>query len=260
MQRGSGHLFTWSPRRSLGVTTCEERLRQEGENILESTCDFIPVCRPSISEHEIAAVAEVLRSGWITTGPKSAELEERFRDLVRADGAVGVCSGTAGMHLVLKALGIGPGDEVVTPSMTWASTVNLITLAGATPVFADVDRDTLMVTPDSVEAVVTDRTRLIIPVHFAGAAVELDPIRSMAGARGITLIEDAAHAIGARYKGNIVGGTGTSVFSFHPIKNITTGEGGMVCSDDPALLEVVRRLRFHGLGAVSYTHLTLPTN
>jgi UDP-4-amino-4-deoxy-L-arabinose-oxoglutarate aminotransferase len=160
------------------------------------------------------------------------------------------------MHLVLKALGIGPGDEVVTPSMTWASTVNLITLAGATPVFADIDRSTLMVTPASVEAVVTDRTRLIIPVHFAGAAVDLDPIRSLASSRGIALVEDAAHAIGTRYKGAIVGGSGTAVFSFHPIKSITTGEGGMVCSDDQELLAAVRRLRFHGLGVDAWDRTT----
>jgi UDP-4-amino-4-deoxy-L-arabinose-oxoglutarate aminotransferase len=160
------------------------------------------------------------------------------------------------MHLVLKALGIGPGDEVVTPSMTWASTVNLITLMGATPVFADIDRDTLMVTPASVAAVVTSRTRLIIPVHFAGAAVDQDPIRAMAETNGITVVEDAAHAIGTRYKGSIVGGTGTSVFSFHPIKSITTGEGGMVCSDDQRLLTAIRRLRFHGLGVDAWDRTT----
>ena len=188
---------------------------------------FLPFSRPSITEEDIAAVAEVLRSGWITTGPKCAEFERRFWEYIGCTGAVALASATAGMHLVLCALGIGPGDEVVTPSMTWVSTVNLIALAGATPVFADIDRDTLMVSPDSVEECLTAKTRLIIPVHFAGAPVDMDPIRQIAAERGIFLVEDAAHALGTEYMGKRVGLQGTSIFSFHPIKNITTGEGGM---------------------------------
>ncbi len=201
-----------------------------------------------ISEDEIAAVADVLRSGWITTGPKTAEFEEQFQSYIGARGAVALCSATAGMHLMLKALGIGPGDEVITPSMTWVSTINLIVLAGATPVFADIDRDSLMITPESIKRSITDRTRLIIPVHFAGAAADIDPIRSDAAKSGITVVEDAAHSIGTQYKGTTIGNRGTSIFSFHPIKNMTTGEGGMVCSDDLELLDTIRRLRFHGLG------------
>jgi len=130
--------------------------------------EFLPFSRPSISEEDIAAVAEVLRSGWITTGQKSAEFEQRFCDCVGAPGSVALSSATGGMHLALRALGIGPGDEVITPSMTWISTVNLIVLAGATPVFADIDRNTLMVSRDSIEECLTERTRLIVPVHFAG--------------------------------------------------------------------------------------------
>jgi UDP-4-amino-4-deoxy-L-arabinose-oxoglutarate aminotransferase len=141
---------------------------------------------------------------------------------------VALTSATAGMHLILKALGIGPGDEVVTPSMTWVSTANLIVLAGATPVFADVDHDTLMVCPQSVEACLTERTRAIVPVHFAGAPADIEPIRQLAAATGTPLVEDAAHALGTRYNGLHVGYCGTSIFSFHPIKNITTGEGGML--------------------------------
>jgi UDP-4-amino-4-deoxy-L-arabinose-oxoglutarate aminotransferase len=214
--------------------------------------DFLPFSRPSINEEDIAAVGDVLRSGWITTGPKTAEFEQRFADYVGCAGAVALSSATAGMHVVLKALGIGPGDEVITSSLTWVSTVNLIVLAGATPVFADVDRDTLMVSPMSVEACLTDRTRAIIPVHFAGAPADLEPLRQLATTHRVTLIEDAAHALGTRYKGQHVGHCGTSIFSFHPIKNITTGEGGMFCSDDQALLERVRRLKFHGLGVDAY--------
>ncbi|MCB2146037.1 MAG: UDP-4-amino-4-deoxy-L-arabinose aminotransferase [Deltaproteobacteria bacterium] len=215
--------------------------------------DFLPFSRPSILEADIEAVAEVLRSGWITTGSKNAELEARFRETTGCRTAVCVSSATAGMHIALKALNIGPGDEVITPSMTWVSTVNLIVLAGATPVFADVDRDTLMVTADTLESRITDRTRLIIPVHFAGAPVDMAPIRLLAARHNnIALIEDAAHAIGTEYKGMPVGRLGTSIFSFHPIKNITTGEGGMVCSDDPDFEARIRRLKFHGLGVDAY--------
>jgi len=214
--------------------------------------DFLPFSRPSITEEDISAVADVLRGGWITTGPKTTEFEQRFREYVGCPGAVALSSATAGMHLALKALGIGPGDEVVTPSLTWVSTVNLIVLAGATPVFADVDRDTLMVSRQSIEACLTDRTRTIIPVHFAGAPADLEPIRQLSVAREIPVIEDAAHALGTYYHGRHVGSCGTSIFSFHPIKNITTGEGGMLCTDDEGLLERVKRLKFHGLGVDAY--------
>ena len=214
--------------------------------------DFLPFSRPSISEEDIAAVGDVLRSGWITTGPKTTEFEQRFREYVHCAGAVALSSATAGMHVVLRALGIGPGHEVVTPSMTWASTVNLIVLTGAKPVFADVDRDMLMVSRESIEPCLTGRTRAIIPVHFAGAAVDIDPIRELAAAANVPLIEDAAHALGTHYKGRHIGSPGTSIFSFHPIKNITAGEGGMVCTDDQGLLERVKRLKFHGLGVDAY--------
>lgn len=219
--------------------------------------DFLPFSRPCITEQDIAAVGEVLRSGWITTGPQATKFEDEFSAYTGARGAVALASATGGMHLVLRALGIGPGDEVVTPSMTWVSTVNLIVLAGATPVFADVDRDTLMMAPDSAREVLSDRTRLIIPVHFAGAPCDLDAIGALAAERGIAVVEDAAHAMGTEYKGRRIGAFGTAVFSFHPIKNITTGEGGMFCSDDPLMLDRVRRLKFHGLGKDAYDRQTL---
>jgi len=215
--------------------------------------EFLHLCRPAISEEEIAAVADVLRSGWITSGPQTVALEERVAEYVGAAGAVALTSATAGMHLALKALDLGPGDEVITPSMTWVSTANLIVLAGATPVFADIDRDTLMVTRAGLERCLSDKTRAIIPVHFAGAAVEMGPIRALARERGVAVIEDGAHAIGTRTRGGLVGGEGTVIFSFHPIKTMTTGEGGMVCSDDQAFLERLRRLRFHGLGLDAWT-------
>jgi UDP-4-amino-4-deoxy-L-arabinose-oxoglutarate aminotransferase len=214
--------------------------------------EFLPFSRPSISEKDIAAVVEVLHSGWLTTGPKAAEFERAFCDYTGCGGAVALSSATAGMHLVLESLGIGPGDEVITPSMTWVSTVNLIVLAGATPVFVDVDRDTLLVSPESIKASLTDSTKLIIPVHFAGAPVDIEPIRKLAGDNNIFLVEDAAHALGTEYKGQRIGQVGNSIFSFHPIKNITTGEGGMFCSDDLELADCVRRLKFHGLGVDAY--------
>ena len=209
--------------------------------------EFLPFSQPAINQDDIDGVVEVLKSGWITTGPKTAAFEAAFRDYLDADYSVSLTSATAGMHLVLLTLGLNPGDEVITPSMTWGSTINLLTLLGAKPVFADIDRRTLMVTPESIREVLTDKTRAIIPVHFAGAPVDLDPIREIASGRNISLIEDAAHGLGTRYKGELIGKTGTAVFSFHPIKNITTGEGGMVVSDSQDVAEKVRILKFHGL-------------
>lgn len=213
---------------------------------------FLPFSRPSIGEEEIAAVDEVLRSGWITTGPKTAGFEEMFCRYCGAGGAVALSSATGGMDLLLTALDIGPGDEVVTPSMTWVSTVNLIIRHGATPVFADVDRDTLMVDAELLKPCLSESTKLIVPVHFAGAAVDMEPIRRLAADNRIPLAEDAAHAAGTEYRGEKIGCRGTAIFSFHPIKNMTTGEGGMFCADDPALLDRVRRLKFHGLGVDAY--------
>ena len=221
--------------------------------------EFLPFSRPSISRQEIDAVVEVLTSGWITTGKKSAQFEQKICDYTGCAGAVALCSATGGMHLLLKALDIGPGDEVITPSMTWVSTVNLTVLAGATPVFVDIDRETLMIKAESLEGKITPRTRLIIPVHFAGAAADMDIIRKTVSAysdQDIFIAEDAAHAMGTEYKGERVGRQGTSIFSFHPIKNITTGEGGMFCSDDENLLNRVRQLKFHGLGVDAYDRHT----
>jgi len=217
---------------------------------------FLPLSKPSISEEEIAAVADVLRSGWITTGAKNAELEQLVCEITGARYAVALSSATAGMHLLLTALGIGPGDEVITPSMTWVSTANQIELRGAVPVFVDIHRDTLMVDASMIEPLIAERTRLIVPVHYAGASLDLEPLRDLAEKHNITLVEDAAHAIGTKYKNTFVGQTGTAIFSFHPIKNITTGEGGMFCTDDKELAEKIRQLRFHGLGVDAFDRET----
>ncbi|MHC4793045.1 MAG: aminotransferase class I/II-fold pyridoxal phosphate-dependent enzyme [Planctomycetota bacterium] len=211
--------------------------------------EFLPFARPSISEEDVAAVTEVLRSGWITTGARCNDLESAFLDRLGTDRAVATSSATGAMHLALLALDVGPGDEIITPSMTWVSTINMIVRLGATPVFVDVDRDTLMAGPKAIEAAITERTRAIIPVDYAGAAAELPAIRELAAKRGIPVIEDAAHAVGTRRRcGEEVGTRGTAIFSLHPIKNITSGEGGVLVTDDAEFGDRVRRLRFHGLG------------
>lgn len=214
---------------------------------------FLPFSRPSISNEDIEAVKDVLASGWITTGPKVAEFERAFSDKVECRNSVALASATAGMHLILKALGIGPGDEVITPSMTWVSTVNLIVLLGATPVFVDVDRNTLMAPPENFQAAVTPRTKIVIPVHFAGAAADVAPLKQIAG---VEVVEDAAHALGTKLRGIPVGRKGHAIFSFHPIKNITTGEGGMFCTDEDETARRIRSLRFHGLGVDAYDRST----
>lgn len=212
--------------------------------------EFLPFTRPAVTNADIEAVAEVIRSGWITNGPKNAEFENKICEYTGNKYAVALASATAGMHLLLKSMKIGPGDEVVTPSMTWVSIANMIVLAGATPVFAEIDRETLLVTPETVAAAITPRTKLIVPVHFAGAPVDLDGIRRVAGA--IPVVEDAAHALGTFYKGRHVGSTGTALYSFHAIKNITTGEGGMLVTDDQELADSIRRWKFHGLGVDAF--------
>ncbi|MBP5096927.1 MULTISPECIES: UDP-4-amino-4-deoxy-L-arabinose aminotransferase [Pseudomonas] len=217
---------------------------------------FLPFSRPSIGEEEIAAVEQVLRSGWITTGPKNQELEQQFAERVGARHAVALSSATGAMHVTLLALGIGPGDEVITPSQTWVSTANMICLLGATPVFVDVDPDTLMSDAATIEAAITPRTKAIIPVHYAGAAFDLDPLYALADKHGIAVIEDAAHAAGTTYRGRAIGARGTAIFSFHAIKNMTCAEGAMFVSDDEALANRVRMLKFHGLGVDAYDRLT----
>lgn len=217
---------------------------------------FLPFSAPSIGQQEIDAVTQVLRSGWITTGPRASELEQAYCQLTGCQHAVALYSATAGMHLALHAMDFKPGDEVITPSLTWVSTINMIVAMGARPVFADVDRNSLMVGAEHIEPLVSDRTRLIIPVHYAGAPLAMDELRGLSKKTGVALLEDAAHAIGAEYKSEPVGASGTAIFSMHPIKNITTGEGGMFCTDDAMLAERIRRLKFHGLGVDAFDRET----
>ena len=208
--------------------------------------EFLPFTRPAISDDDIRAVTGVLQSGWITNGPQNAAFEEAVAKYTGAKYAVALSSATAAMHLALLSMGIGPGDEVITPSMTWVSMANMIELVGATPVFVDIDRDTMLVKPEAIRAAITPRTRLIVPVHYAGAALDLDAIREAAG--DIPVIEDAAHALGTFYKSRHIGGHNHAIYSFHAIKNITCGEGGMFVTDDEKLAAAIRRWKFHGIG------------
>lgn len=213
----------------------------------------VPWSRPSLGEDEIASAVAVLRSGWTASGPKTAEFEDAFRELAGAPYALAVESATAGLHLVLAALGVGPGDEVITPSLTWPATANVAELLGARAVFADVLPGTLLLDPAEVRRLVTDRTKAVFVVHYAGAPADLARLRTITAEHGITLVHDAAHALGTWYGDEFVGaGTDPAVFSFHPVKNITTAEGGMVTLGDGALAERIRLLRYHGLTQSSW--------
>jgi dTDP-4-amino-4,6-dideoxygalactose transaminase len=212
------------------------------------TEEFLPFSRPAISREAIAEVVACLESGWITTGPRVKKFEEELRRYFDAPHALALSSATAGLHLALAALELKPGDEVITTPMTFAATLNTIVLTGGKPVLVDVEPDTYNMDVSRLAKVVTKRTRAIIPVHFAGLPVDLDPLYELADKHGLRVIEDAAHAIGTEYKGKRIGAFGdTQVFSFHPNKNITTGEGGCVVTRDDALAEKIALLRFHGM-------------
>jgi dTDP-4-amino-4,6-dideoxygalactose transaminase len=210
--------------------------------------DFLPIARPDLGEEEIAAVLDTLRSGWLAYGPKTQRLEADFSRLAGTEHAVAVSSCTAGMHLALLATGIGPGDEVITSTLTFASTANVIVHTGATPVLADICADDLTIDPADVARRLTPRTRAIMPVDYAGHPARMDEIVALARASGVQVIEDAATGAGSAYKGRPVGSlSDATIFSFYAIKNMTTGQGGMVTTDDAALAERVRVLRNNGL-------------
>jgi len=209
---------------------------------------FLPFSRPTIGEDEIAEVVDSLRSGWITTGPKVERFEAALQEATGAAHVVAMNSGTAALHVSLLGSGIGPGDEVITTAMTFAATVNMILAVGAKPVLVDIDRDTLNLIPEQVAAAVTPRTKAIMPVHFAGLPCDMGALQQIAREHGLLIIEDAAHALGSAYEGKPIGSISeATIFSFHPIKNITTGEGGALCTDDAELAERASYLRFHGL-------------
>lgn len=210
---------------------------------------FIPAAKPIIGEDERAAVDRVLRSGMIAQGPEVAAFEAEFSaHFVQGRAVVAVNSGTAGLHLGLLAAGVGVGDEIIVPSFTFAATANSVALTGATPVFADIEPDTYTLSPRAVEAVITDRTKGILPVHLYGHPARMDELAAIADDRGIALFEDAAQAHGAALDGRPVGTFGTfAMFSLYPTKNMTSGEGGMVATADATLERNVRLLRNQGM-------------
>ena len=211
---------------------------------------LLPYGRQSIGEEDIQAVVNVLRSDWLTTGPKVAEFEEAFAAWVGAKHAVSFSSGTAALHGAAFAAELKAGDEAITTPMTFAATANSVLYQGATPVFADVSTDTLNLDPAQVSERITDRTRAVLPVDYAGHPADLDAIREVAASNGCIVIEDASHAPGAEYKRRRAGSIADmTVFSFHPVKHLTTGEGGMVTTDRGDFAETLRRFRNHGISS-----------
>jgi perosamine synthetase len=203
-----------------------------------------------MDEGDIQAVVEVLRSDWLTTGPRVGEFERALAERVNSEEAVAVSSGTAALHAAVTALEIGPGDEVIVPALTFAASANCVVFQGAAPVFADVAADTLLVDPADVESKITTRTRAIIAVDYAGQPCDYDALRTLAKRRNLALIADACHSLGGNYKGRSVGTLADlSVFSLHPVKAMTTGEGGVITTDDFDLASRMRRFRNHGIGS-----------
>lgn len=210
--------------------------------------EFLPFHRPTIGREEETEVLDTLRSGWLTTGPRTQRFEAEFARYLGARYARGVTSCTAAMHLALVALGVGPGDEVITSPITFPATANVIVHVGATPVFADVEPDTLNLDVDQLEAHITPRTKAIIPVHFAGHPCRMDALAALARKRGLAIVEDCAHAIEATFQGRHAGTWGNAgAFSFYATKSITTGEGGMLVTEDEDLAERIGVLRLHGI-------------
>ena len=219
--------------------------------------DFLPYNLPDISDAEIDAVVDTLRSGWLAPGPRVRAFEEEFAAQAGVKHAIALDSATAGMHLALEASGIGPGDEVITTPTTFAATVNVIIHAGATPVLADIRIDDYCIDPEAIERAITPHTRAIMPVHHGGSACRMDEIVSMARRYRLRVFEDAAHGLGSEIVGTPIGGFGdATIFSFYPTKNVTSGRGGMLTTNDDALAERCRLLALHGMSNDAWDRYT----
>ena len=213
--------------------------------------DWMPFCVPDISDAEVQAVSDTVRSGWWAKGPRTIEFEKRFAEYVGAKYCVGVNSCTAALHLALMTQGIGPGDEVITTPLTFASSANTILHVGATPVFADIDPDTGLIDPKEIEKKITDKTRAVVPVHYSGLAADIGEIGRLCDRYGLFLSEDAAHAVETRYNGELIGHhpKGAVSYSFYATKNLACGEGGALVTDDDDIAEKARVLSCHGMSA-----------
>lgn len=210
--------------------------------------EFLPFAKPWIDQAAVDEVVACIESGWLTTGPRVKQFEMLLQEYLQAPHALALISATAGLHLAFLGLHLQPGDEVITTPLTFVATLNTICLAGGKPVLVDVELDTYNIDVKRIEAAITPRTRAIAPVHYAGLAVDLDPLYALAKKYNLHVIEDAAHAIGAKYKGNMIGSFGdTQVFSFHPNKVITTGEGGCITTHHAAMAKYIQLQRFHGI-------------
>ncbi|MFC1628331.1 UDP-4-amino-4,6-dideoxy-N-acetyl-beta-L-altrosamine transaminase [Gemmatimonadota bacterium] len=211
---------------------------------------LLPYGRQSIEEEDIAEVVNVLRSDWLTTGPQVERFEEAFADQFGPQRTVAVSSGTAALHTAIFALGAGEGDEIILPTLTFCATANCVLYQGATPVFADVDPDKLLIDPSAVEALITDRTRAVISVDYTGHPCNYDRLSILCEHHGIKLVDDASHALGARYHGKAIGTLADlTTFSFHPVKHITSGEGGLIATDDEEWASVMKRFRNHNISS-----------
>ena len=220
---------------------------------------FIPYALPDIRDEDINEVTDALRSGWITTGPKTSQFEQEFSKFIGDSfDAIAVNSATAGLHLGLEALGVGPGDEVITTTHTFTATAEVIRYLGAHPVFVDCNDDSLCIDISKIEAVITSKTKAIIPVHFGGLAAQMAPILSLAKRHGIKVMEDAAHALPTTYQGDLIGSlqSDVTVFSFYANKTMTTGEGGMLVTRDKEIADRARVMRLHGINRDAFDRFT----
>ena len=225
-----------------------------------SQADFLPFALPEIGEEEIAEVVDTLRSGWVTTGPKARRFEQDFVQFLGDDSlqAIAVNSATAGLHLALEALGIGPGDEVITTTHTFTATAEVVRYMGADVVLVDIDPATLNIDPKAIEAAITPRTKAIMPVHYAGLSVDMDAVMAIARKHGLKVVEDAAHALPTTFKQQTIGTlqSDVTVFSFYANKTITTGEGGMLVTRDEAIAARCKVMRLHGISRDAFDRFT----
>lgn len=218
-----------------------------------SVLEVLPVFRPAMGQEEVDSVAEVIKSGWLGMGPKTEEFENKFAKYVDVNYAIGLNSATAALHLAMLALGIGKGDEVLVPSLTFVSTAHAALYVGAKPVFVDVDETSLCMDLEDLEKKITKKSKAVIPVHFGGHPVDLDKIHEIAKKHNLKVVEDASHACGSQYKGKMIGGlSDLTCFSFHAVKNLATGDGGMVTTNDKKLAEKISRLRWVGIDKATW--------